>query len=108
MMKKLAKFLITLIFFASIAIYGIIFNFQENKKDIKHDGHPFFCFIEQHNKQFTVPEEMTGETKIVIDATIDNVFIVLGDGKRATVLKDYKEFIGVNIKTGCVLIRGSE
>lgn len=72
---------------------------------IDYDGVPLFCFIGQHHEAFVVPKNLTGDVKIIIDRTSDYNIIAISDGKKAVILRDYKEFLTLNMKTGCFKIQ---
>ncbi|MCA3647465.1 MAG: hypothetical protein INF17_14350 [Methylobacterium sp.] len=86
----------------ALLIKNCVFN---DRIEIYYDGSPFFCFIEQHHKAFLVPKNLTGDVTIIIDRTSDYNIIAISDGKKAVILRDYKDFLTLNMKTGCFKIQ---
>lgn len=94
--KTFYTVIITII--VTLLVRNCLFN---DRIEIDYDGVPFFCFIGQHHEPFLVPKNLTGDVKIIIGRTSDYVNIVIADGKRAVILRNYNDFSRVNMKTGC-------
>ena len=98
--KTFYTVIITII--VALLVKTCLFN---DRIEIGYDGVPFFCFIGQHHEAFVVPKNLTGDVTIIIDRTSDYNIIAISDGKKAVILRDYKEFLTLNMKTGCFKIQ---